>query len=116
MDKLEASLFPYVRDAPSQGPSTVARAAPTQQSLRSAKPAWHRAARPGGGPTDIRQRMMVFVAGGMTYSEVREAYQLSQSLGKEIYIGKEVELQASIALMFSKDQRTPLRPVTLLMI
>jgi syntaxin-binding protein 1 len=39
--------------------------------------------------------MMVFVVGGMTYSEVREVYQLSQSLGKEIYIGKEViELQA----------------------
>jgi len=29
----------------------------------------------------------VFVAGGVTYSEVREAYQLSSSLNKDIHIG-----------------------------
>lgn len=31
---------------------------------------------------------MVFVAGGMTYSEMREAYSLSKSLNKEVIIGK----------------------------
>ena len=29
----------------------------------------------------------MFVAGGMTYSEMREAYLLSKSLNKDIYIG-----------------------------
>jgi len=31
--------------------------------------------------------LIVFVAGGMTYSEIREAYQLSTSLDKDIFIG-----------------------------
>jgi syntaxin-binding protein 1 len=68
---------------------TTARPPPVAAtSLRSAKPAWHRAARPGATPTEIRQRILLFVVGGMTYSEVREAYQLSSALGKDIFIGK----------------------------
>lgn len=77
-----------MKDAPSAVPPPASlRSAPSQAtSLRSAKPAWHRAARPGT-TTEARQRILVFVAGGMTYSEVREVYQLSHSLGKDIYIG-----------------------------
>jgi len=56
-------------------------------SLRSAKPSWHRAARTGGPATETRQRLLVFVAGGMTYSEMRDAYLLSSQLGKDIIIG-----------------------------
>lgn len=79
-----------------------ARAQPS--SLRSAKPTWHQRGRQGvggggstssmstGGFTDrsdgTRQRVIVFVAGGMTYSEVRSVYQLSEKLGKDVYIGK----------------------------
>jgi len=56
-------------------------------SLRSAKPSWHRAARTGGPASETRQRLLLFVAGGMTYSEMREAYLLSSQLGKDIIIG-----------------------------
>jgi hypothetical protein len=56
-------------------------------SLRSAKPSWHRAARTGGPAVETRQRLLVFVAGGMTNSEMREAYLLSSQLGKDIIIG-----------------------------
>jgi len=55
-------------------------------SLRSQKPSWHRAA-VRNAPVDNKERLLVFVAGGMTYSEVREAYHLSTSLNKDIYIG-----------------------------
>lgn len=46
----------------------------------------------GGGASgrkgaDNSQRVIVFVAGGMTYSELRTAYELSDSLGKNVYIG-----------------------------
>lgn len=83
---------------------------PQPSSLRSAKPTWHQKGRPGaaggGGPgagqtggsssssndygrgDGNRQRVFVFVAGGMTYSEVRSAYQTSQKLNKDVYIGK----------------------------
>lgn len=36
----------------------------------------------------MRQRVIVFVAGGMTYSEVRSAYQCSANLNKDVYIGE----------------------------
>ncbi|KAJ7509807.1 Sec1-like protein [Mycena galericulata] len=88
-DKLDKTLFPYVKDAPSlAAPAASLRSGTPVQatSLRSQKPSWHKAARPGG-VTDTRQRLLVFVAGGMTYSEIREAYQLSASLNKDIYIG-----------------------------
>ncbi|KAK0566321.1 syntaxin binding protein 1 [Tilletia horrida] len=44
----------------------------------------------GGGPDSRdpkRQRILVFIAGGMTYSEIRSAYELSNKLGKDMYIG-----------------------------
>ncbi|KAL0953723.1 hypothetical protein HGRIS_004913 [Hohenbuehelia grisea] len=87
-NKLDPTLFPYVKDSPSTAaPSPNIRAAtPTTTSLRSQKPAWHKAARPTT-MSDTRQRMIVFVTGGMTYSEIREAYQLSTALNKDIYIG-----------------------------
>ncbi|KIY71905.1 ras opposite [Cylindrobasidium torrendii FP15055 ss-10] len=90
-NKLNMEMFPYVKEQPSAyvAPATQQRmAAPQTASLRSAKPSWHRSPRPGQGPVDkIKQRLFVFIAGGMTYSEVREAYQLSQALDKDIYIG-----------------------------
>lgn len=36
----------------------------------------------------IRQRVIVFVAGGMTYSEMRTAYQVGSKLNKDVYIGE----------------------------
>jgi syntaxin-binding protein 1 len=71
-------------------------------SLRSAKPTWHQKGRAGGTGTSIssttstsiqdrgggnRQRVIVFVAGGMTFSEVRSTYQVSERLAKDVYIG-----------------------------
>ncbi|KAI1791834.1 Sec1-like protein [Ganoderma leucocontextum] len=89
--KLDPTLFPYVKDTPAVAPATSSlRSAPQIQpavSLRSQKPSWHKATRGAGTQNDSRQRLIVFVAGGMTYSEMREAYQLSKSLNKEIIIG-----------------------------
>ena len=87
--KLDKVEFPYVREAPSAIPLPVtARPTPSPTtSLRSQKPAWHRAAKPGASAAEIRQRVMIFVFGGMTYSEIREAYLLSTALNKDIYIG-----------------------------
>ncbi|CCF48952.1 hypothetical protein NDA11_005713 [Ustilago hordei] len=61
-------------------------------SLRSAKPTWHQKAQRGASNVaqeraENRQRVLVFVAGGTTYSETRSVYQLSERLGKDVYIG-----------------------------
>ncbi|KAF8659882.1 hypothetical protein AX16_001766 [Volvariella volvacea WC 439] len=86
--KLDNTLFPYVKDSPSTLPPATLRtqALSPATSLRSQKPAWHKAAKTQAA-VDVRERLIVFVAGGVTYSEVREAYQLSTSLNKEIIIG-----------------------------
>ena len=55
--------------------------------LRSAKPNWHRVARTGGAVSEMRQRVLVFVVGGMTYSKRHEAYVLSSQLQKDVIIG-----------------------------
>ena len=90
--KLDATLFPYVKDTPAAAPAASSlRSAPQIQpavSLRSQKPSWHKVTRGAGTPDDNRQRLIAFVAGGMTYSEMREVYLLSKSLNKEIIIGK----------------------------
>ncbi|CAL1714155.1 unnamed protein product [Somion occarium] len=88
-NRLDPGVFPYVKDSPSLAPAPSLRSSPSPQttSLRSQKPSWHRAGRPGAGAQDNKQRLFVFIAGGMTYSEIREAYLLSKSLNKDIYIG-----------------------------
>ncbi|KAG9032897.1 vacuolar sorting protein VPS33/slp1 [Serendipita sp. 407] len=88
-NKLDPSLFPYVKDPGASAPSptkTSSAAPPT--SLRN-KATWTKAgARPAaGGRADNRQRVFVFVAGGMTYSEIRCAYEISASTPKDVYIG-----------------------------
>ncbi|PWN51667.1 Sec1-like protein [Violaceomyces palustris] len=115
--KLDQATYPYVKDAPPEiassslmssamsaaggrdsplarvgmgGSSSAAPKAPPS-SLRSAKPTWHQKGRMGAGVNaekhENRQRVIVFVAGGMTYSEVRSAYQCSDKLGRDCYIG-----------------------------
>ncbi|EIW79319.1 Sec1-like snare protein [Coniophora puteana RWD-64-598 SS2] len=87
-NKLDSSLFPYVKDSPmavTQAATLRPTVTPTT-SLRSAKPSWHKAAR-SQVTVDNKQRVIVFVAGGMTYSEIREAYKLSGPLNRDILIG-----------------------------
>ncbi|TFY68838.1 hypothetical protein EVJ58_g779 [Rhodofomes roseus] len=89
-DRLDQIVFPYVKDSPVAAPAASMRAAPViapATSLRSAKPSWHRGPKAASTRDEVRQRVIVFVAGGMTYSEMREVYLLSKSLGKDIIIG-----------------------------
>ena len=76
-----------MKDAPTLMPLSPRSPPPQTTSLRSQKPAWHRAPKTST-VLDNRQRLLVFVAGGVTYSEIRETYQLSNSLQKDIYIGE----------------------------
>ena len=99
-NKLDISFFPYVKDAPTTATPTASKGPETPthtSSLRSAKPSWHKAVR-SNAPVDNRQRIIVFLAGGMTYSEIRECYALSGSLNKDIYIGASTHICASSVL------------------
>ena len=87
--KLDLAAFPYVKDYPQVAPAASStRPTPTlTTSLRSAKLNWHCVARTGGAVSETCQWVLVFVAGGMTYSERHEAYILSSQLQKDVIIG-----------------------------
>lgn len=94
--RLNQNDFPYLRDAPAQValPAHSRPAAVTSSSLnhggslRSARPTWHKApAARVQATSESRQRIILFVAGGMTYSEQRLAYLIGDSLNKEVIIG-----------------------------
>lgn len=96
-NRLDQNLFPFVKDPPAElssggqsarsyGTGGLSPVAPSG-SLRSARPTWHKAPSARMTNTEGKQRMIIFVAGGVTYSEIRLAYTLGQTLGKDIYIG-----------------------------
>ncbi|ORX37596.1 Sec1-like protein [Kockovaella imperatae] len=89
-NRLDQTFFPFVRDVPpelsSLRPGERGTNLQPQSSLRSARPAWHK--QPSRmANTESRQRMIIYIAGGVTYSEIRCAYTVGQALGKEIFIG-----------------------------
>ena len=115
--RLDQQAFPYVKDSPTNLTSSsslrstpVSPTTPTSGSLRSAKPSWHKAAPKTGTAVEIRQQVLVFVAGGMTYSEMREVYLLSKSLNKDIIIG---EQYSRVPLLTLTRCRTQVRLIPL---
>lgn len=111
-NRLDSTLFPYFRDIPPEAsiPAVASHRAgslrpalsaqrtetngsavgPGGGSLRSARPTWHKApsARVEAN-TASRQRYIIFVAGGITYSEQRLAYLIGEALNKEVIIGED---------------------------
>ncbi|KAI9713486.1 MAG: vacuolar sorting protein VPS33/slp1 [Bogoriella megaspora] len=77
---LDQFNFPYTKP-PLDNDSSAQSAAVAATSLRSAKPTW---AKPRTGGTDTRQRIIVFMAGGATYSETRACYDISRTASREV--------------------------------
>ncbi|KAI9223501.1 Sec1-like protein [Blastocladiella britannica] len=91
---LETDAFPYLgaQPAPSDGPAKTGGT-----SLRSTKPTWQQkkpGTAGGAGGSDAGSmaapkggRTVIFVLGGMTYSEIRATYEVAAAAGKEVLIG-----------------------------
>ena len=77
---LDQGVFPYTKP-PLDNSDEIA--AQSQASLRSAKPTW---ARNRMSTVESRQRVIVFMAGGATYSESRACYEVSRTSGKDIFL------------------------------
>jgi syntaxin-binding protein 1 len=89
--RLDRNNFPYVGQAPRPPPSsrlgTSSSPAPSATtSLRSARPRWQSGVR-NRASAEPRQRVIVFGLGGITYSEIRSAYQISLAGPRDVYIG-----------------------------
>lgn len=77
---LDPVTFPYTKpplDLGQTGPSLSAT------SLRTAKPTW---AKTKSSSSEPRQRVIVFMAGGATYSESRACYEVGRRSNKEIVL------------------------------
>ncbi|KAI0594060.1 Sec1 family protein [Biscogniauxia sp. FL1348] len=76
---LDQTAFPYVK--PPLDPNEDALIG--QGSLRAAKPSWAGA---GRRVAENRQRIIVFMAGGATYSESRSCYEVSAAMNRDIFL------------------------------
>ncbi|KAI8365236.1 Sec1-like protein [Radiomyces spectabilis] len=89
-DTIDQSLFPLLRVAePENLRRDSIHSRKQVPQLRVYKTQWHKkstgsnaAAKPPSGPPVI-----IFITGGMTYSEMRSAYDLAETLNREVYIG-----------------------------
>jgi syntaxin-binding protein 1 len=78
---LDPTTFPYTK--PPLDHSDAGLYTNSQASLRSAKPTWAQNRR---SMHESRQRVIIFMAGGATYSESRSCYEISKTSGKDIFL------------------------------
>lgn len=80
---LDQEIFPFTK--PQLDPSDGLASETAQASLRSgAKPTWARTRTTN--LNEPRQRVIVFMAGGATYSESRACYETTKDLNKDVYL------------------------------
>lgn len=92
---LDQTLFPFTKPHLDAAEGLMGQENVSQASLRSAKPTWARTRPSNTGP---KQRIIVFMAGGATYSESRACYEASQYLDKDIYLSTTHMLTPSLYL------------------
>ncbi|KAH8551198.1 Sec1-like protein [Umbelopsis sp. PMI_123] len=90
---MDAGQFPYTRqsdaDVHDDGLKSGSTVPSTGVSLRTTKPTWSKKTNSMGGtprnPTGAK--LIIFVAGGMTYSEMRSAYEMADIHNRDVIIG-----------------------------
>ncbi|KAL9529198.1 Protein transport protein [Sphaerulina musiva] len=80
---LDPTVFPYTKPPLDMGDGLQRQE--TAASLRSAKPTWARTRTANSG-LENRQRVIVFMAGGATYSEARACYDVGRQTGRETFL------------------------------
>ena len=92
---LDQNVFPFTKPHLDATEGLLGQENISQASLRSAKPTWART-RPSA--LEPRQRIIVFMAGGATYSESRACYEVSQCLNKDVFLATSHMLNPSLYL------------------
>ena len=92
---LDQSSFPFTKPHLDAIEGILGHENVSQASLRSAKPTWART-RPSA--LEPRQRIIVFMAGGATYSESRACYEVSEMFNKDVFLATSHMLTPSLYL------------------
>lgn len=90
---LDPAIFPFTKPHLDAAEGLMGQDNVSHASLRSAKPTWART-RPSAA--EPRQRIVVFMAGGATYSESRACYEVSESSNKDIFLATSHMLTPSL--------------------
>jgi syntaxin-binding protein 1 len=77
---LRQDIFPFTKP---QADDALPQENVSAASLRSAKPTWAKSRLTSVEP---RQRVIVFVAGGATYSEARACYEVSEKTSRDVFL------------------------------
>jgi syntaxin-binding protein 1 len=80
---LDQGMFPFTKPHLDAAEGLSGQDNVSQASLRSAKPTW---ARTRSSALEPKQRIIVFIAGGATYSESRASYEVSQQYNKDVFL------------------------------
>lgn len=106
---LPTSDYPFVKElAPAGDPDKPKEV----KSLRSTKPSWNKVGAKSqlSASRSANGRVLMFVAGGATYSEMRIAYEVAAAAGREVILGASAILTPTVYI----DQLKGLsKPVTL---
>lgn len=80
LGRVPQDTFPYTKGSPEE-PAT--HDITPASSLRSAKPTW---AKSKLSSVEPRQRIIVFIAGGATYSEARACYEITEKTSRDVFL------------------------------
>jgi len=92
---LDQGIFPFTKPHLDATDGLMGHETVAQSSLRSAKPTWART-RPSN--TEPKPRIIVFMAGGATYSESRACYEVSHTFDKDVVLATSHMLTPSLFL------------------
>ena len=81
---LDQTMFPYTKPQLDSQEALAAQTGMAQSSLRAAKPTWAKGR--ATNANEPRQRIIVFMAGGATYSESRACYEASRLFAKDVFM------------------------------
>lgn len=99
---LDSSAFASVKGSSlAASDSNVTKTAPVSLRHRSTATTATNSSSTASTPTgtgSLSRSVILFVIGGVTYSEIRAAYEVAESSKREVYIGKGVEEKGSIYL------------------
>lgn len=109
---LPQDIFPFTKMSP-EDMNAMQENVPAA-SLRSAKPTW---AKSRLASVEPRQRVIVFMAGGATYSEARACYDVSQKTSRDVFLVTSHMMKPSLFLRqvgdLSQNRRNLRLPVDL---
>ena len=97
---LDQAVFPFTKPLLDATEGLLGQTNISQASLRSAKPTWART-RPSA--MEPKQRIIVFMAGGATYSESRVCYDISRIFSKDVYLASSHMQTPSLFLRQVRD-------------